>query len=189
MKKAYLIHGWGGSSESEGWFSWLKEEMKNRDIKVIAFDMPNTNEPRINEWVGFLEKNVKEKGIDEQTYFIGHSVGCQTILRFLEKLNAEIKIAGCIFVAPWFNLKETAYEAEEEKDIAKPWIETPINFEKVKQHTKNFLCIFSDNDPCVPLSDSKIFKEKLGAEIIIKNNEEHFNTTEKINEIIEFIEK
>ena len=82
MKKVYLVHGWGGSDSSEGWFGWLKKKSKENEIKVISFNMPNTNKPKIEEWVGFLEKNIKE--IDKETYFIGHSVGCQAVLRFLE---------------------------------------------------------------------------------------------------------
>lgn len=189
MKKVYLIHGWGGSDSSEGWFGWLKEELRNRGIDIIVFNMPNTNSPKIKEWVSFLEKNIKEKDLNEETYFIGHSIGCQTILRYLERLPENKKIAGAIFIAGWFNLIRECYGSEEEKKIAKPWIETPINSEKVKKHTENLLAIFSDNDDCVPLSDSKIFKEKLNARIVIKNNEGHFNETQEIKEIIDFIER
>lgn len=184
MKKVYLVHGWGGNS-SGGWFDWLNEELKEKNVKVEALEMPDTNYPKIELWVKHLENNVKE--IDKETYFVGHSIGCQAILRFLEKIPENIKIGGCIFVAGFFNLKEESYEGEEDKEIAKPWLETPISLEKVKEHTNNFLAIFSDNDPDVPLSDSEIFKEKLNAEIIIKNNEEHFNNTMKIKEILDFI--
>ena len=187
MKRAYLIHGWGGSDSSEGWFGWLKKELKDREIEVTSFNMPNTDEPKIKEWIGFLKENVKN--INEETYFIGHSIGCQAILRFLEQLPENIKIKACIFVAPWMHLDKKTIEEEGEEvvKIAKPWIETPIDFEKVKKHTPNFLTIFSDNDFYVPLSDSEIFKEKLNAKIIIKNNEEHFNETKEIKEIMDFI--
>ena len=187
MKKVYLVHGWEGSPTSERWFNWLKEELKEKNIKFDALEMPNADYPRISEWVSYLNNTVKE--IDEETYFVGHSIGCQAILRFLEKTPENIKIRGCIFVAGFFNLKEESYECEEDREIAKPWIETPINLEKVKEHTINFLAIFSDDDPDVPLSDSKIFKEKLHAEIIIKNNEGHFNKTAEIKEILDFILK
>ena len=147
--------------------------------------MPDSDNPKIKEWVNFLSKSVKQ--LDEKTFFIGHSIGCQTILRYLEKTNK--KIAGCVFVAGWFDLKEDCYEGEEEKEIARPWINISIDFEKVKRTCNNFLAIFSNNDPCVNLSQSKIFKEKLGAEIMIKNKQEHFDSVKKIKEIVEFILK
>lgn len=186
MKKVYLIHGWGGSSRG-GWFDWLREELEERGVKVTAFDMPETNSPKISKWVDFLETNIK--WIDENVYFVGHSVGCQAIMRFLEKLPESIKIKGCVFVAGWFNLKEEASEDDEDLKIARPWLETPIDFGKVKNHCGNFLAIFSDNDPYVPLSDKEIFKEKLNAEIIVKNNQKHFNEAEKIKEALKFILK
>lgn len=184
MKKIYLVHGWGGCNSDSGWFGWLKREARKRGFEVIGFNMPHTDEPKIEEWVGFLRDNVGK--IDEETYFIGHSVGCQTILRFLERLPKEKKIKGCVFVAGWLNLKEETYEedGEEAREIAKPWIENPIDFEKVKIHTNNFFAIFSDNDPYVPLSDKKLFEKHLGAKTIIKNNEGHFNESEKIEEIL-----
>jgi len=184
MKKAYLIHGWGGGPESEGWFGWLKNELEKKGFEVNVPRMPNTESPKIKGWVNKLNEIVNP---DVNTYFVGHSIGCQAILRYLEKLPEDKKIGGAVFVAGWFNLTKETYECKEDKEIARPWIETPIDLEKVKKHTKNFFAIFSNTDPYVPVSDSKIFKEKLGAKVIIKNNEEHFNLTEKIPEIINFI--
>ncbi|MBI2047250.1 alpha/beta hydrolase [Candidatus Pacearchaeota archaeon] len=189
MKKVYLIHGWGGSSRSEGWFSDLKQQLSEKGINVKAFDMPNTNTPRIEKWVGFLQSKIKTKDIGEETYFVGHSIGCQTILRFLEFLPNKIKVGGCVFVAGWFNLTDEAYETEEDRKIAKPWLEMPINFDKVKSHTKNFLAIFSDDDPLIPLSDADLFKEKLNARILVKKKQGHFNEASEIPEILEFLTK
>ena len=181
MKKIYLIHGWGGTSEG-GWFDWLKEELRSKGIKVYAFNMPNTEHPKIEEWVKHLEDNIKE--VDKDTYFVGHSIGCQTIMRFLEKLPKHKVVGGCVFVAGWFNLINLN---EEEMLIAHPWINARIDFERIKRHTPHFLCIFSDNDPWVHLSESEIFKEKLGAKIIHKKKMGHFENVEKIPEVLSFL--
>jgi hypothetical protein len=187
MKKVYIVHGWGGRSSSEAWFGWLREQCKNKGIEIIFFDMPNTEEPKIEEWVGFLRENVI--GLDNETYFIGHSIGCQAVLRFLETLNSSVKIGGAIFVAPWMELDMNTIEEEGQEvvEIAKPWMETPINFDKIKKHTSNFLCVLSDNDPYVPLNNKEFFEEKLGAKTVIKHDEEHFNGTSEIPEIFELI--
>ncbi len=47
--------------------------------------MPNTAEPKIETWVPFLEKLVGKP--DKDTYLVGHSIGCQTILRYLDGLK------------------------------------------------------------------------------------------------------
>ncbi|MDP2672221.1 MAG: alpha/beta fold hydrolase [Nanoarchaeota archaeon] len=182
QKKVYLIHGWGGSSKSEPWFDWLKKEIPKKDFQIEIFDMPDTDNPKIEKWVKYLEENIKD--VDEQTYFIGHSIGCQTILRYLEKLHKHKRIAGCVFVAPWFELINL--EPEEVK-IAHPWINSRIDFERVLDHCNKFLAIFSKNDPCVNVDEAVKFKKNLDAKIIMKKNEEHFNETKKIPEILEFI--
>ena len=186
-KKVYLVHGWGGSSTSEAWFDWLKKELDDLKIELRIFDMPNTETPVIEEWVGFLKENVKD--LNEGVFFIGHSIGCQGVLRYLETLDSDIKIGGAIFVAPWMELDMNTIEEEgqEAVEISKPWMEIPINFEKVKEHARNFLCILSDDDPYVPMSNEDFFKEKLGAKTIVKHSEEHFNDTKEIPEIIDFL--
>ncbi|MBI3623071.1 alpha/beta fold hydrolase [Candidatus Pacearchaeota archaeon] len=182
MKKAYLIHGWGGSSSSEPWLQWIKKELEKKKFEVISFDMPNTEKPKIEEWVKYLEDRIKD--VDEKTYFIGHSIGCQTILRFLEKIHRHKRIGGCVFVAGWFNVINLE---PEELAIAHPWMNTGIEFERVLDHCNKFLAIFSDNDPYVHLDEAEKFKTNLGAKIIIKKGQEHFNSTEKIPEILEFL--
>ncbi len=174
--KAYIVHGWGGSPK-EGWLSWLKKELEKKGFEVKSLAMPDTNEPKIKEWLDHLSKIAKP---DENTVMMGHSMGCQTILRYLEKLPQDVKIRAAIFVAGFVNLTDETFEDEEDRKIAKPWLETPIDFEKVKKHCDNFITIFSDNDPYVPLSDSKIFKDKLDAKIIVEKNKGHFTEEDEI---------
>lgn len=184
MKRVFIIHGWGSSPERAR-LQWLKKELSKRGFEVFVPAMPNTDEPKIEEWINFLSSLVGEP--DEETYFVGESIGCQAILRYLEKLVNK-KIGGAIFMAGWFNLSEFTFkeepaDEEEARIIAKPWLETPINFEKVKKTSKNFVAIFSDNDPYVPLSDKNIFRKKLGAEIIIEHNKGHFRDEDGIYEL------
>jgi len=183
MKTVYLIHGWGRSSE-EGWFVWLKEELAKKKIKVYAFDMPETNNPKIEAWVKFMEEKIKDA--NEETYFVGHSIGCQTIMRFLEKLPKNKTIGGCCFIAEWFDLVNLT---KEEIAIAHPWINTKIDFERIRRHTDNFLCIFSDNDDWVDSSEHNLFKEKFGAKIIVKKKMGHFEDIKKIPEVLDFLVK
>lgn len=178
--KIYIIHGWGGNPESD-WYSWLKKELEKKGFEVFLPSMPDTMKPKIDTWVNFLRKQVGKANKD--IYFIGHSIGCQTIMRYLEKLPDKDKIGGTIFVAGWFNLTEETYGDEGfTRDIAFPWINTSINFEKIKKHTTKFIDIVSDNDPYVPLSDSEIFKEKLGAKIIIEHGKGHLSGEDGIKE-------
>jgi len=172
MKRVFIIHGWDGHPE-EGWFPWLKKRLEEKGFQVFNPAMPEPLNPKINEWVQFLREQVGSP--DQATYLIGHSIGAQTILRYLESLPENAKIGGAVFIAGWINLTDEAYEDDNDIEIGRPWLETPINWAKVKSHTNKFTAIFSDNDPLVPMSDSEIFKEKVGAKIIVEHNKGHFN--------------
>jgi uncharacterized protein len=147
--------------------------------------MPNTAEPKIDEWVPYLAELAGMP--DEETYFVGHSIGCQTIMRYLETIYPQ-KVGGVVFVAGWFHLKNL--EGPEEEAIAKPWIEMPIDLAKVKNSAKNILAIFSENDPFVPLADKNIFQKKFDAEIIVEKEGGHFTEDDgvtKMPEVLEYI--
>ena len=60
---------------------------------------------------------------------------------------------------------------------------TLIDWDKVKKLANKFVVIFSDNDPDVDVTDSKIFKEKLGAKIIIEHNKGHFSDSDNVKEL------
>ena len=178
QKIVYIIHGWGGWP-GEGWLPWLKNELRKRGFAVYVPKMPNTNAPKINTWVSRLHKLAKQA--DENTYFVGHSIGCQTIIRYLEKLPKGKKIGGAIFVAGWTSLTN---QTPEEKPIAKPWLETRINFAKTKRSSNKFVAVFSDDDPYVLFSkNSKVFKQKLGAKIIVQHKKSHFSGSDGIKKL------
>ena len=191
MKKIYIIHGWDGSPE-EPMHKWLKKELEEKGFQVTIPLMPNPEEPEINAWIDKIKEVVENP--DNDTYFIGHSVGCQGVLRYLETLDSNTNIGGAIFIAPWMHLDNKTIEEEGEEviEIAKPWMETPIDWEKVKTHTSNFVFILSDNDPYVPLTNKELFEEKLSAKTIIEHDKRHYapdnNITENptaLNELIE----
>jgi len=181
-KRVFVVHGWGGYPE-EGWFPWLKKELEQEDFEVFVPAMPNTDEPKIEEWIPHLANLISEP--DKNTYLLGHSIGCLAILRYIEKLDKKIKIGGVILVAPWIYLDKKTMEEEGERGeaIARPWTETPIDWNKVKSHTKNFVGILSDNDPYVPLMNKELFEKKLGIEIIIEHNKSHFSGGDGINKL------
>ncbi len=166
MKKVILVHGWEGSMK-DGWFPWLIDELKKRDMVVIPVDMKNPD-PTISEWVSQLREEAGE--INEETIFVGHSIGCQTIMRFL--VEQDKRIAGAVFVAGWFDLVNL--ENAEVENEARPWIETPINFEKLKHVIGSVTVFLGDNDEWVKVKETKKeFEEKLDAGVTIIPNAAH----------------
>lgn len=184
MKKVYIIHSWEGTSKLF-WIPELAEYLNSLGYEVIAPDMPNTDEPVIEEWVRHLSDIAKD--INEETVFVGHSIGCQTIMRFLAEQDK--KINKCIFVAGWFDLINL--EDEESEEIARPWIETPIDFKKVKTNIKDILVILGGKDEWVVADKTKFqFEENLDARVkIIKDYGHMDGSLDKLPELEKILKK
>ena len=93
------------------------------------------------------------------------------------------KIGGAVFLAGWIHLTDKAYETKEDVKIAKPWLETPLNWNVIKSRTNKFTGIFSDDDPFVPISDAQIFENNLEAKIIIEHKKKHFGGNSGIKKL------
>lgn len=170
MTKAVIVHGWGKSPDSI-WYPWLARELESRGYEVRIPEMPQTDKPEILLWVNALREAVGDA--DSELLLIGHSIGCQTIMRFLQTLTEGRKVGLCIFIAPWFMLKNL--ESPVEWEVAREWLETPIPYELIVDKTSQFITIFSDNDPFVQTNNVKAFENKLNAKTRIEHGLGHFD--------------
>ncbi|MEM2916089.1 MAG: alpha/beta fold hydrolase [Candidatus Woesearchaeota archaeon] len=187
MRRVFIIHGWGGHP-NEKWRPWLKSELEKRGFQVIMPQMPDTDIPRIDAWVKHLKDIVGKP--DKDTYFVGHSIGCPAILRYLQTISTPI--GGALFIAGfWQSIHEEKLKNDEELAIFKPWLTTPINSEKIRKVLKKSIALFSDNDPWIPLSEAEAYRKEIGAEIVIEHNKGHFGekTLTKLPEALKAIEK
>lgn len=160
-KTIYIIHGWDGSP-NEPMHQWLKTKLEKTGIKVIIPAMPHAERPTIDDWIAKLKKVIKKP--DKNTMLVGHSIGSQTILRYLEKLPPTKMIGGAVLIAPWLILSNLT--GKEEKKIAEPWLKTKINGPNVTKRVQQIAAIFSADDPFVPLKNITLFKKRFGAKTI-----------------------
>ncbi len=182
MKRVVLIHRWSGGPLDD-WRPWLKGELEQRGWQVLVPEMPDTDVPVIEKWVSHL---AEVAGVpDADTYFIGHSIGCQTILRYLETVDTPI--GGAVFVAGWFDLENL--EDEEVKEIARPWIETPIDLEKVRKVLPQSVLLISDNDPYGAFEENKRKFAEIVTETIALSNAGHITASEVPVILDQFLEK
>ena len=170
-KRVFVIHGWEGRP-NEAWFPWLKEQLGDIDCQILT--MPNTDSPDQTEWLESMRDAVGS--VDENTYFVGHSIGCLAILKYLKNKSA----GGAVLVAPWMKLSEECLEDEEGEEIYKQWTKS-MPWDKIDTKCT---AIFSTDDPDVPLEENrKIFKDKLGAKVIVMKDMGHFSVADKITEL------
>lgn len=189
MKRAFIIHGWGGHPE-EGWFPWAKNELEMRGFEVHVPAMPDAfgkEQPQIQPRIDVIREVVGTP--DENTYLIGHSIGCQSIDRYLETLPLETKIGGVVYVAGWLTLKGLEDYEEEDKEVAKPWLETPIDFEKVRKISPKSVAIFTKDDPFVDVGNAKFYEDNLGSKTIILETGGHLNDESNTKELPVLLEE
>lgn len=180
MKRVFIVHRWSGGP-TEDWYPWLKSELEGRGIEVQVPEMPETDTPHIAAWVPALATAV---GVaDENTYFVAHSVGNSATLRYLESLSEGTKVGGVVFVAPWPKSIAGLEDDEEVRTIAKEWLDTPIDFAKVRAHIPKSVAIFSDNDKFVPLDNQDVFRNQLGSEIIIEHGLGHMSSEDGVDQV------
>ena len=174
-KRVFIIHGWQGSPNGN-WFPWLKERLGSRGFVVSVPEMPNPDYPELSQWIKKITEVVSKP--DNDTYLIGHSLGCIAILRYLEGLKTG-KIGGSILVAGFTDDLDV-------KELSDFFI-NPINWEKINSHCSKFVAVASDNDPYVSLKYSDILNEKLNAKVLIQHGMGHFNMKELhvvLNEVL-----
>ncbi|MEK7579292.1 MAG: alpha/beta hydrolase [Patescibacteria group bacterium] len=182
MKRIIVVHRWSGGPEDD-WRPWLKKELETLGYEVVVPSMPDTEVPVIEKWVSHLASVVGTP--DADTYFVGHSIGGQTILRYLETINTPV--GGAIFVAGWFDLKNL--EGDEVQEIANPWLTIPIDLEKAKQVLPKSTLLISDNDPYDAFETNKKKFEELGSKIVVVPDAGHFTEDDGFVELPEVVEE
>lgn len=178
-KRVFIVHGWGGNPD-EAWMPWLDRELTARGFQVHRLAMPHPDEPTIDDWVGTL---VDAVGIpDADTHFVGHSIGCQTIMRYCAGLSESMRVGRVVCVAGFFTLSGTEEDPEDEV-IRQAWLSAPLDTAHVHAVTERILGIFSDDDPVVPLENVEFFKDRLGAETVVDHGKGHYSEDSGVKEL------
>ncbi len=177
MKRAFIVHGWGGNPD-EAWMPWLDRELTTAGFTVQRLAMPHPDEPTIDDWVAALTTAVGTP--DADTHFVGHSIGCQTIMRYVAGLPEGERVGKLVLVAPWFRLMNLQ---SGEDDIAREWIEKVIDTDKVRRISSGILGIFSDNDPVVPKNNADLYRERLGVQVVMLHAKGHIGEDSGVTEL------
>ena len=165
MKRAVIVHCWDGTP-NYCWYPWTKDELEKIGFSVQVPAMPETEAPKLSLWLPALQKVIGKP--DEDLYLIGHSIGCATIMRYLETLKDGEKVGGIILVAGFTdNLKF---------DELINFFTTPLDFAKIKSSVvQGTYLIHSSDDPYVPVRYGEELRDKLSGKLIVLKNMGHFS--------------
>ncbi len=135
--------------------------------------MPEPDMPRMEKWVPHLSKAVGNP--DARVCLVGHSMGCITILRYLEGLSEGQMIGSAVLVGGFS--ESIGYEE------LNNFFLTPVDWEEVKRHCSSFTAIHSDNDPYVPLRFLDTFRKELSAVIVVEHGKGHMGGEDNLKEL------
>lgn len=180
MKRVVLCHRWGGAPESV-WYPWVKLELELRGFTVDVPALPDPDKPRLEAWLPVFSDAVGNA--DEHTVLIGHSLGCATILRYLEQLEEGTRVGGAVLVAGFT-------DAMGNEEIA-DFFQRPLDFSLCRRRSRGFVAIHSNNDPaCAPdyLKHALKFLDALEARLLIIPGGGHFSENERCEALPEVIQ-
>jgi predicted alpha/beta hydrolase family esterase len=183
--RAFIIHGYLGYPQ-EAWLPWLKSELEKRGYDVSLPAMPRPDRPSVPEWLEFITRLVGEP--DKGTVMVGHSLGSQAVVRYLEFLGAADKAVGkTVLVASSFPTGLSAAEAEQaagEDRALIPWFTIGAEPGKVRKAAGRCTVILSDDDPIVGFGEAKAsFETNLEAQIIVEHGKGHLNEDSGLTEL------
>jgi serine hydrolase len=184
LRRLGIVHRWGGAPGAD-WYPWLRDELRALDpppFDAIGIpEMPDPDTPRPETWVpAFLEWLGDDPRDRARTVLVGHSVGCQTIVRALAEGGAPVE--GCLLVAPWFWLDEDSRDATSEL-----WT-TPFDDAAARAAAGQVVALLSTDDPYTSdwEANGRAWEERIGAEVFVEPGGEHF-TREREPKVLELV--
>jgi hypothetical protein len=183
--RAFIIHGYMGYPR-EAWLPWLKEELEGRGYAVSLPLMPHPDRPTIGEWVDFIDGLVGEP--DPRTVMVGHSIGAQAVVLYLERLGGAGKAVGrTVLVAGGFPPGLSRDEAEalaEGDEVLIPWLTTGADAKLVRKAAGRCTVILSDDDPYIEVKRAQAeFRAALDPAIVIEHSKGHLNDDSGLTEL------
>ncbi|WP_368678144.1 RBBP9/YdeN family alpha/beta hydrolase [Acinetobacter lactucae] len=163
MRQIFVLHGYSASIDDH-WFLDLKHQIENENTKVTLIPFPDSENPDVDVWQKVLDQQIPK--VDENTYFVAHSLGVITLLHFLQKHDYQ-NIGGIILVSGFSG--PISDFSSLDGYITKSKVDTNY-FKNIKKK----LVYLSDNDDLVPPKLTIELAKEIDAPYITIPNGGHF---------------
>ena len=167
MASIFIFHGVYGHS-GENWFPWLKTELEKKGHRVFVPDFPHPDHPTLDQWMQYMTRH--DDDVDEQTIFVGHSLGAAFALRLIGHMHQSI--STCFLVAPvWMKM------GNEFDQLMLTFTSPSYDWKKTKEHCGCFSIFQSTNDPYIALEKTNELAKHLSAPVTVVRDAGHFNSS------------
>lgn len=173
FNRLVIVHGLS-STPRHHWYQSIKNELVPHFKSVIIPRMPQPRKPDPDVWVNTLKKALPDP--DEDTLFIGHSLGCITILHYLSSIEPERKIGGIVFVSGFVNkIKEIP--------VVDAFINKDSDYSSLQSRIEKRLVLFSSNDKIVPPQNTIYLSHLLNSKLYCYHNCGHFTQDDGVKDL------
>lgn len=162
--KLYIIHGYGAGPQHH-WFPWLAEQARKQGAEATVLSLPDPSAPRPEAWQQALREAVPAP--DCNTLFVAHSLGCISLLRYLDSLPGERKIGGLILVSGFSGPLPILPALD-------AFTATPIDYARIRQMTPHRIVIGAADDAIVPYALTEALGKSLEAKSVKLEKGGHF---------------
>jgi predicted alpha/beta hydrolase family esterase len=179
MSKRLIIIPRMSGTPRDDWYPWLRQHLEADPTQpfapIIAPEMSTPRKPVLAQWVAEVAAAL---GTDPEeqahTVLIGHSVGCQAILRALADLPEGRAVHGVLCVAGWWTV-------DAPWDTLVPWIETPVDLARVQRAMGKGVVLISDNDPYIAdtAANEQMWHDRLNVTVLVAPDARHFNADQQ----------
>jgi len=178
----YLIMHGSYLSPNEKWFTWVKKELEARKNEVVFEIFPTDDYDEVTKigpekisgyipkqnlmiWENKFVSEILPQLNSQPFVFIGHSSAPLFMLHMLQKY--DFQLAGAIFVAPFFDIPDRP-PVWQFYPTNKTFYNYDFDFAKIKSQIlgKSYV-VCGDDDPYVPATESPLFAQKLGSELVV----------------------
>jgi hypothetical protein len=190
MKNILILHGSFGNPE-KNWYRYLGLKAEAKGYKVNIPQLEHIDKLNVDKTFEFL---LKSGFIDSDTTIIGHSSGAAYILGILQRLPKNLAIRKAILVAGFVddNLTRKLFKSVPKihyaKLFPKKW-----DWNKIKSSCREFIIVYSDNDPYVQMRHAKTLHRRLSGKLVLFPGAFHFSVNnggerfKSFPEIVKFI--
>lgn len=171
-KRLIVIPRWGGTS-TDDWYPWLLSELKPSGLfaSVRFASMPDPETPTIAGRTIALSRAVGDVPDEVRTtVLVGHSVGCQAVLHYLQSLPLGMHVASAVCVAGWWTVDEPWESIE-------PWIRHEHDDSRIVAAAGTVHLLLSDNDPFTAdsVANAAQWRTRLHARVRLVPGARHFS--------------
>jgi predicted alpha/beta hydrolase family esterase len=176
-ERVCIVPRWAGRADSD-WYPWIRAELAEAHpgLEVRMLDLPNPAAPVIDQCIASLRA---ELGDDlaalRETLLVGHSVGCQALMRYLAGLEPRSEgdaVEHLVCVAGWWTI-------DEPWPSLRPWVDTGFDLARLRRAVAGVSVLLGDDDPFTHdwRANQALWEQRLDARTKLVPGAKHFNAS------------